>query len=86
MSITSCEPRLGDGEPNDSRDYVKSRQLIQKRLTSCETEMPMRTHLIAGFTLNRASSPAPATKVAWHEFTQMIRGNFVHIARAAEDH
>lgn len=32
MSITSCEPRLGDGEPNkggedpsnpDSRDYVK---------------------------------------------------------------
>lgn len=73
MSITSCEPRLGDGEPNnggedpsnpDSRDYVKSRQLIQKRLTSCETEIPMRTHLIAGFTLNRASSPAPATKVA----------------------
>lgn len=85
MSITSCEPRLGDGKPNkggedpsnpDSRDYVKSRQLIQKRLTSCETEIPMRTHLIAGFTLNRKL----------HEFTQMIRGNFVRIARAAEDH
>lgn len=49
MSITSCEPRLGDGEPNkggedpsnpDSRDYVKSRQLTQKRLlTSCAARL-----------------------------------------------